>query len=74
MSPGPRSTSLADSTLVHPAVWPQYMAEKWGGASVPFFFFGGGELGPHLAQFNCRLGRGPPPYQVASLSIQPFAV
>jgi len=30
-----------------------------------------GELGPHLAQYG--LGRGLPPYQVASLSIQPFA-
>jgi len=29
-----------------------------------------GELGPHLIQ--CGLGRGLPPYQVASRSIQPF--
>jgi len=28
------------------------------------------ELGPHLTQ--CRLGRGLPPYQMASWSIQPF--
>jgi len=28
------------------------------------------ELGPHLTQ--CRLGRGLPPYQVVSRSIQPF--
>jgi len=33
-------------------------------------FFGGGELGPHLTQ--CRLGRGLPPYQVASGSMQLF--
>jgi len=30
----------------------------------------GGELGPHLTQFG--LGRGLPPYQMASWSIQPF--
>ena len=30
----------------------------------PPLFFWGGELGPHLTQ--CRLGRGLPPYQVAS--------
>ena len=32
------------------------------GAAVPLSV--GGELGPHLTQ--CRLGRGLPPYQVAS--------
>ena len=38
-------------------------------AAVPLSV-GMGALGPHLAQ--CRLGRGLPPYQVASLSTQPF--
>ena len=42
------------------------MSQNWG--SEPFFW--GGELGPHLTQ--CRLGRGLPPYQVASSSIQPI--
>jgi len=29
--PGPRSTSVATGTLIHPAVWPQQTwAEKWG--------------------------------------------
>jgi len=47
--------------------WPQYTwAENWVGGCAPFR----GELGPHLTQ--CRLGRGVPPYQVASWSIQPF--
>jgi len=32
--------------------------------------FGRGELGPYLAQ--CGLGRGLPPYRVASWSMQPF--
>jgi len=36
------------------------------GGCAPFL----GELGPHLAQ--CGLGRGLPPYQVASWSIQAF--
>ena len=41
------------------------MAKNWG--LCPF---GGWELGPHLTQFG--EGRGLPPYQVLSLSIQPF--
>ena len=40
---------------------------KSGGPAVSLSV---GELGPHLTQ--CRLGRGLPPYQVASWSIQPF--
>jgi len=47
-------------------------AEKWR-VLYPFPWgapFCGKELGPHLVQ--CRLGRGIPPYQVASWSIQPF--
>jgi len=43
------------------------MCRKVGMAAVPLSV---GELGPHLTQ--CRLGRGVPPYQVASWSIQPF--
>ena len=42
------------------------MGWKWGWM-CPLFC--GGELGSHLTQ--CRLGRGLPPYQVASWSIQP---
>jgi len=38
-----------------------------GRAAVPLSV---GELGAHLTQY--RLGRGLPPYQVASYSIQPF--
>jgi len=44
------------------------MGRKLG--AVPAFVFLPGELGPHLTQ--SRLGRGLPPYQVASLSIQMF--
>jgi len=47
------------------AVWPQ---QTWAvGGCAPF---GGGRLSPHLTQ--CGQGRGLPPYQVASWSIQPF--
>ena len=53
--------------LIHPAVWPQRtLAENWGGLCP----FRGGGLCPHLTQ--CRVGRGLPPYQVASSSVQPF--
>ena len=59
-SPGPRPTSIPSGILVHPAVWPQRtLAENWG--LCPFR---GGKMGPHLTQ--CRIGRGLPPYQVAS--------
>jgi len=45
------------------------MGRKLGrGGSGPLF--GGGELGPHLAQ--CGLNQGPPLCQVPSWSIQPF--
>ena len=44
--------------LIHPAVWNRHGPKKWGGCA-PL-----GELGLHLTQ--CRLGRGLPPYQVAS--------
>jgi len=40
--------------------------KRRGGLLCPFR----GELGPHLIQYG--LGRGLPPYQVASSSIQPF--
>jgi len=43
------------------------MSGKFGGLRP---LFGEGERGPHLTQ--SRLGRGLPPYQVASLSMQPF--
>jgi len=52
MLPGARPTSAPDRILID---------RKLEG-SVPFF--AGKELGPHLAQ--SRLGRGLPPYQVAS--------
>ena len=38
------------------------IGRKLAGRCAPHFFFGGGELGPHLTQ--CRLGRCLPPYQV----------
>jgi len=67
MWPEPRPTSIPSGILIHPAVWPQYTwAEKWG-CCTPFLERG---LGPHLTQ--CRLGRGLPPYQVSSWSIQPL--
>ena len=64
---GTRTTFVPSGILIHPAVWPQQTwAENWGLCPL----FGEGELGPHLAQ--CGLGRGLPPYQVASWSMQPF--
>ena len=59
--PGPMSTSVLSGVLIHPADWPQ---ETWAEncvGSVPFFLR---ELGLHVTQ--SRLGRGLPPYQVAS--------
>jgi len=44
------------------------MGRKFGGGAVSPFWKG--ELSPHLTQ--CCLGRGLPPYQVASWSIQRF--
>ena len=53
--PGPRPTSIPSGISINPAVWPQQTrAENWG---EPLG-------GPHLTQ--CRLGRGLPPYQMAS--------
>jgi len=52
---------IPSGILVYPTVWPQQTwAENWG--TVPLF--GGAGVGAHLTQ--CRLGRGIPPYQVAS--------
>jgi len=63
MSPGPRPAWVPSDILIHPAVWPQQTwAENWG--LCPF----SEELGPHLTQ----CGRGLPPCQVSSWSIQPF--
>jgi len=69
-SPGPRPTSIpikwhldAFSTLATTD-----RAENWEGEESPLFREG--ELGPRLTQ--CRLGRGLPPHQVASCSVQPF--
>ena len=63
MPPRLMPTSVPSGILIHAAVWPQQTwAENWGAGAVPPF--GGGKLGPHLTQ--CRLGRGLPPYQVAS--------
>jgi len=61
MWPGPRPTFVPSGVLIRPAVWQQQTwAENW--RVVPPFW--GRELGPHLTE--CRLGRGLPPYQVAS--------
>jgi len=66
-SPGLRSTSILSGICIHRAVSPQLTwAKNWGAGCAPF----GGELGPHLTQ--CGLGRGLPPCQVSSWSIQPF--
>ena len=66
MWPRPRSTSLPSGILIHPSVWPQ---QTWAENSMGLCPFGGGVC-PHLRQ--CGQGRGLPPYQVASSSIQPF--
>ena len=67
MWPGPRPTSVPSGTLIRPAVSPQDMRRKLGGAVL----FGRGELGPHLTQ--CGLGWGLLPCQVSFWSIQPFS-
>jgi len=76
---GPMPTSMPSGILIHPAVWPKqtwaveycglnrgrlvtiHMGRKLGDCAP---FVGEGQLGPHLAQ--CGLGRGLPPYHVAS--------
>jgi len=68
ISPGPRPTSVPSGILIHPAIWPQQTwAKSGGGLLCPFL---GQKLGPYLPQ--CSLGRGLPPHQVTSWSIQPF--
>ena len=57
---------LSISWDVPPFGYNRHEPKRWG-AAVPLL---GGELGSHLTQ--CGLGRGLPPYQVASWSIQPF--
>jgi len=63
MSPGPRFklTSVPSGILIYPAVLATKKHVPKVGGYVPLF---GGQLGPYLAQ--CGLGRGLPPYQVAS--------
>jgi len=64
-SPVMRPTFTPSGILIHPAVWPQRTwARKLG--AVPLL----GELGPHLTQ--CGRGRGLPPCQVSSSSVQPY--
>jgi len=64
---GQRSISVPSGVLIHPAVWPQQTyiwVKNWG--VVPLL---------EAAGFPCyTMWPGPclPPYQVASLSIQPF--
>jgi len=65
-SPGPRTTCVPSGILIRPAVWPQQTCAENGGCAPRFW----GKLGPHVAQYG--LGRGLPPYQVASWCIQPF--
>jgi len=60
----PRSTYVPSGFLIHPAVWPQYIDTGLKLGSIPILRGGGEELRPHLTQ--PRLGRGLPPYQVAS--------
>jgi len=47
-------------TLIHAAIWPQYLGQNWG-VLCPIVRR---ERSPDLTQ--CRLRRGLPPYQVAS--------
>jgi len=66
MSPALRSILVPSGILIHPAIWPQQTpAENSGGCCAPYE-----KLGSYLTQ--CGLGRGLPPYQMASWSIQPF--
>jgi len=68
MWPGPRATSVPSGILIHPAVWHNRHGPKSWGCCAPYFW--GRWVTPHLT--HCRRGRGLPPYQVASWSIQPF--
>jgi len=55
---GPRPTFVPSGIVIHPVVWPQYTWAKDRGATVP-------PSGGHR-QTQYVLGRGLPPYQVAS--------
>ena len=62
MSPRPRSTSVPNSILIHPAVWPQTRAKNWG-----MLCFLGGEVGCWFSSDTVRPGPRPiPPCQMAS--------
>jgi len=62
--PWPRPTSMLSGILIHAAVWPIDMGQKFGGYA-PFLE---GKLGPHLTiSLGCL-----PSYQLASWSIKPF--
>jgi len=66
---GPRPTFVPSGLLIHQALWSQRTwAQDWG-PLCPLLGMGA-QLRPHLAQYG--LGRGLPPYQVASCSMQPF--
>jgi len=71
MWPGPRPISMPSFILIHPAVRPQQTCTENWGCCAPFFWGGGRKLGPYLTT-QCGLGRGLPPYHMASWSIQPF--
>jgi len=61
---GLRSTSVPSGIFIHSAVWPHtHIGQKLGTVHL----FGAG-----LPSNTTSLGRGLPPYQVPSLSIQPF--
>jgi len=62
MWPGPRATSVPSGILIHPAVWHNRHGPKSWGCCATYFW--GRWVTPHLT--HCRLGRGLPPYQVAS--------
>jgi len=59
---------MPSGILMHAAVWHNRNGPKIGDGAPPPF--GGRGLGPHLTQSG--LGRGLPPYQVTSWSMQPF--
>jgi len=70
MLPGPRPTSVPNSILIHPTVWPEYGPADYADAGARDFrkcvvccALCVGELGPHVTQ--CGLGRGLPPRQVS---------
>jgi len=68
MWPGPRPTSMPSAILIQPDVWPQQTCSKnWGFCPL----LGEGAGSPSNTK-SPGLGRGLPPYQMASQSIQPF--